>query len=174
MTSLWQKLFGGTEKKVETEENVDLEKLIHDAKYRPQYPVANYVPDIGHSDVQLLEPRYFTLEQHAQKVFSQRVAQARWRFDQHWKVMGILAVTTGIMTAQKNKYALAMALPVGTVLFSWAYHYDLAYGGMIKRVNQECQHIATQEGKSKYFLSDEDVTKNAQEAAVEAAKHRKQ
>jgi hypothetical protein len=142
-----------------------LERLLHDGEYStPQYPITNYAPGTGYKEIKYLEPRFFAVQQHSQKIFAQRIADERWRYDQHWKVVGILTAITAIMTVQKNKYALAMSIPISTALFSWAYHYDLAYGNMIKRVNQECQYIAIEEGKKKYFLSDEQVIQNAEQA----------
>jgi hypothetical protein len=174
MLSSLQRLFGYNTDNVteQTKENITknenqkemLDRLLHDGEYsNQQYPITNYGPGTGYKEIPYLEPRFFALQQHSHKIFAQRIADERWRYDQHWKVMGILTGITAIMTAQKNKYALAMSVPLCTVLFSWAYHYDLAHGNMINRVNQECQHIAVEEGKKKYFLSDEQVAQNAEQ-----------
>jgi hypothetical protein len=176
-SSWWQSLFGSTKHKSSDIENKTMEKsdpsrkellndLLHDKNYEIKYPQTNF-SETGYNDVIILDTTFLTMQQHSQRVFSQRIAEARWRYDQHWKVTSMLALTTGLMAYQKNKYTLWMALPLSTALYSWVYHYDLAYGKMINRVNQECQHIVTEEGKKKYFLSDEEVSNNAKQA-VEA------
>lgn len=173
MASLLRRLFPDQKQDapshVNTSRKKTLDELLHDSQYDSSFPRTNYSPDTGYKEIPYLEPRYFALEQHSHKIFAQRLADVRWRFDQHWKVTGLLGMITALMAQQKCKYTLAMTLPISTALFSWIYHYDLAYGNMVSRINQECQYIITEEGKKKYFLSDEEISKNA-EQAVEGKK----
>ncbi|KAL0477388.1 hypothetical protein AKO1_005820 [Acrasis kona] len=118
----------------------------------------NYDYKLGYKDISEVDPNAFAMEQHSHKVFSQRLADCRWRCEQHPMILGALITTAGLMAYKKHKHTPGMILPIVTTLYSWLYHHDLAHGNMINRVNQECQHIIIEEGKSRYFLTDDEFT----------------
>ncbi|KAF0978288.1 hypothetical protein FDP41_002803 [Naegleria fowleri] len=151
-----------------------LKDLLRNDEYQFNYPLYNF-DQKNYRRIPYLDPRFVAFKQHVEEGFAMQLAKHRQIADNH-KIPLILSsfiTSTLLWKKPKEKVTNYMLFITGTLGFSYLYSNNLAYGGMINRVNIETHRILIHEKKT-YGQSEQQLKTMAEQIDQQIEKEMKE